>query len=195
MNKYGPTVDLKVNVGHYELYFMVQWFYVTDILNSCCLYWPLSCRGYLISGAFSHFSFLLFLHFHSCSSFFSDPLFHLCSCLSSLLLSLFSFSLGDDTKWPMRVDVSSNPNAVDYQHIAINIEWFKWAIKSKEQACPYNWISAHSVFYLLETRNVTMHLQKYFITKTCLYNFDPLKPHFYIVKLGYTLFFLFLLKT
>ena len=30
-----------------------------------------------------------------------------------------------------------------------------------------------------------------------LYNFDPLKPHFYIVKLGlqgYTLFFLFLLK-
>ena len=35
------------------------------------------------------------------------------------------------------------------------------------------------------------------ITKTCLYNFDPLKPHFYIVKLGftgYTLFFLFLLK-
>ena len=34
------------------------------------------------------------------------------------------------------------------------------------------------------------------ITKTCLYNFDPLKPHFYTVKLGhvYTLFFLFLLK-
>ena len=24
------------------------------------------------------------------------------------------------------------------------------------------------------------------ITKTCLYNFDPIKPHFYIVKLGYT---------
>ena len=37
----------------------------------------------------------------------------------------------------------------------------------------------------------------YLITKTCLYNFDPLKPHCYIVKLGlqgYTLFFLFLLK-
>ena len=36
-----------------------------------------------------------------------------------------------------------------------------------------------------------------FITKTCLHNFDPLKPHFYIEKLGftgYTLFFLFLLK-
>ena len=24
------------------------------------------------------------------------------------------------------------------------------------------------------------------ITKTCLYNIDPLKPHFYIVKLGFT---------
>ena len=23
------------------------------------------------------------------------------------------------------------------------------------------------------------------ITKICLYNFDPLKPHFYIVKLGF----------
>ena len=25
-----------------------------------------------------------------------------------------------------------------------------------------------------------------YIRKTCLYNFDPLKPHFYIVKLGFT---------
>ena len=36
-----------------------------------------------------------------------------------------------------------------------------------------------------------------YIMKTYLYNFDPLKPHFYIVALGftgYTLFFLFLLK-
>ena len=24
------------------------------------------------------------------------------------------------------------------------------------------------------------------IEKICLYNFDPLKPHFYIVKLGFT---------
>ena len=32
------------------------------------------------------------------------------------------------------------------------------------------------------------------IMKTCLYISKPLKPHFYIVKLGYTLFFLFLLK-
>ena len=25
-----------------------------------------------------------------------------------------------------------------------------------------------------------------FITKTCLYNFDPLETHFYVVKLGFT---------
>ena len=25
-----------------------------------------------------------------------------------------------------------------------------------------------------------------YTTKTCLYNFDPIKPHFYIVKLGFT---------
>ena len=37
-----------------------------------------------------------------------------------------------------------------------------------------------------------------FITKTYLYNFDPLKPRFYIVKPGFTgvyIIFLFLLKT
>ena len=41
-------------------------------------------------------------------------------------------------------------------------------------------------------------LTVYYITKTCLYNFDPLKPHFYIVKLGFTgvyIIFIFLLKT
>ena len=35
------------------------------------------------------------------------------------------------------------------------------------------------------------------ITKTCLYSFDPLKPHFYIVKLGFTgvyIIFLILLE-
>ena len=35
---------------------------------------------------------------------------------------------------------------------------------------------------------------KIIIKKTCLYNFDPLKPHFYIIKLGlqYTIFLLLL---
>ena len=33
----------------------------------------------------------------------------------------------------------------------------------------------------------------YHITKTCLYNVDPLKPHFYIVKLGFTGVYIILL--
>ena len=40
-------------------------------------------------------------------------------------------------------------------------------------------------------------LHMLYITKTRLYNFDPLKPHFYIVKLGFTgvyIIFLILLK-
>ena len=35
-----------------------------------------------------------------------------------------------------------------------------------------------------ESQQTTKNVQA--ITKTCLYNFDPLKPHFYIVKLGFT---------
>ena len=55
------------------------------------------------------FLFLLFLHFHSCPSFFP------CLSLSSPLLSLLSISspsLGGDTKWPTKVDVSLNPNTI-----------------------------------------------------------------------------------
>ena len=34
------------------------------------------------------------------------------------------------------------------------------------------------------------------MTKTCLYNFDLLKPHFYIVKLGFTgVYIIFLIST
>ena len=43
------------------------------------------------------------------------------------------------------------------------------------QSCPTN-----KVIY-----DMHLHGTKH-ITKTCPYNFDPLKPHFYIVKLGYT---------
>ena len=56
------------------------------------------------------FLFLLFLHCHSCSSFFPVPLFHL---FCYLFCRFFSHSLGDDTKWPTRVDVSLNPNTIN----------------------------------------------------------------------------------
>ena len=47
--------------------------------------------------------------------------------------------------------------------------------------CNGNW----PVPYILNRKLLT-YVQTLSITKTCLYNFDPLKPHFYIVKLGFT---------
>ena len=70
-----------------------------------------ACYAILVAGKGRRgmFLFLLFLHFHSCSSFFPVLL----SSLLLSLLSLFSLSLGDDTKWPTRVDVSLNPNTIN----------------------------------------------------------------------------------
>ena len=42
-----------------------------------------------------------------------------------------------------------------------------------------------SIFDLLYNNGMTCVLIL-IITKTYLYNFDPLKPHFYMVKLGFT---------
>ena len=56
-----------------------------------------------------------------------------CPSLSSpllSLLSLFSLSLGDDTKWPTRVDVSLNPNTINQKHfLFVNICSFHWFCK------------------------------------------------------------------
>ena len=53
---------------------------------------------------------------------------------------------------------------------------------------------AYKTFYLHQTGIKNIHVltdtnpnhPKSIITKTYLYNFDPLKPHFHIVKLGFT---------
>ena len=42
------------------------------------------------------------------------------------------------------------------------------------------------VFICLSKHLKTITVISVYITKTCLYNFDPHKPHFYIVKLGFT---------
>ena len=56
------------------------------------------------------------------------------------------------------------------------------------------WIAIYTECHSVFNFWMTPHLN---ITKTCLYYLDPLKPHFYIVKLGFTgvyIIFLFLLK-
>ena len=37
-----------------------------------------------------------------------------------------------------------------------------------------------------EGTGTSLSSNRIIITKTCLYIFDPIKPHFYIVKLGFT---------
>ena len=66
------------------------------------------------------------------------------------------------------------------------------------QRDPLRYCHFHVLNQQVRSFNVLISAKLHFITKTCLYNFDPLKPHIYIVKLGftgYTLFFLFLLKS
>ena len=45
--------------------------------------------------------------------------------------------------------------------------------------------SEYSLSALLSLLSSTTHRLSFDITKTYLYNFDPRKPHFYIVKLGF----------
>ena len=53
-----------------------------------------------------------------------------------------------------------------------------------------------SAYLKPRTQKVIFLLISYSITKTCLYNFDPLKPHFYKVKLGFTgVYIIFLIST
>ena len=42
------------------------------------------------------------------------------------------------------------------------------------------------IFSFRFCRPCGVRIRNLLITKTCLYNVDPLKPHFYIVKLGFT---------
>ena len=114
MNQYDQTFDLKVNVGHCDLYFMMYWFCVScwglgggggggvgwwssGTKVSCIshhrgvqliLAYTWARPAILVAGKGRGvmFLFLLFLHFHSCSSFFSVPLFHLYYYLFSLFL-------------------------------------------------------------------------------------------------------------
>ena len=64
--------------------------------------------------------------------------------------------------------------------------------------CTYDFCISLLWIYLYVQSNFN-HSNIFGITKIYLYNFDPLKPHFYIIKLAfigvYIIFFLFLLKT
>ena len=62
------------------------------------------------------------------------------------------------------------------------VDFFFWWEKSDPPSTsrPSYWRTPDTVHFMLSKQKLE------YITKTCLYNFDPLKPHFYIVKLGFT---------
>ena len=53
-------------------------------------------------------------------------------------------------------------------------------------SCVFNLLYAVSESSGHVMKNSTEDVKKETTTKTCLYNFDPLKLHFYVVKLGFT---------
>ena len=91
--------------------------------------------------------------------------------------------------WAFAVRVRLGDNfsfgaAVFCQRTSFN--WsYKWKRINVSQKFPFRWIAA---FWLLP-RAISICIASSFetiITKTCLYNFDFLKLHFYTVKLGFT---------
>ena len=97
------------------------------------------------------------------------------------------------------VVVETVPNKICVQH------WNRYT--RKQNICSANYV--HTFHYVIECtvkRNTLKFLKGLEILgrsthhgniPTCVYNFDPLKPHFFIVKLGFTgvyIIFLFLLK-
>ena len=71
--------------------------------------------------------------------------------------------------------------------INILFEYFEGYFVSSEDSTSLHIDSLLSLLTRCSDLCASPHSQKLtFITKTYVYNFDPLKPHFYIVKLGFT---------
>ena len=70
-----------------------------------------------------------------------------------------------------------------HDHLGIHKVTIHWTPKSLSDKQMATRASVNSGLLLKRLRSLREWNS---ITKTCLYNFDPLKPHFYIVKLGFT---------
>ena len=73
----------------------------------------------------------------------------------------------------------------------------QFATKYLSLFCNHRFVANDNIFKLFGENSIANKLSEFVdkfailsrlghITKTCLYNFDPLKPQFYIVKLGFT---------
>ena len=98
--------------GKGRFWFVLRFYGPVNPMGSCrarSVYQTTHLLGRMLSisgkgrrGMFYFFCFFTFIPVPLSSPF-----------LSSLLLSLFSLSRGDDTKWPTQVDVSLNPNTIN----------------------------------------------------------------------------------
>ena len=139
------------------------------IVSSSCLFLPVSLEGYILwLGLYLVTSIYIYLHENN------PP--NTKKCTRSSIWSVFSLKLARLEVDQRQAYLSRNVRNRTFGH-APN--------KDSDQTVHQSLCCPHARFF------------HPFITNTCLCNFDPLKPHFCIVKLGfqgYTLFFLFLLK-
>ena len=124
------------------------------------------------------------MHFKSYSHFFSKKFQHICVSLN------------------VNINESLTNDIVSFEQLGPDLKQHLFHQRRLRSACAY----AQSVQSLRRSNvpSIASRLSKEGWTRTCrtitktyLYNFDPLKPHFYIVKLGFPgvyIILLFLLK-
>ena len=91
-----------------------------------------------------------------------------------------NFRLRGDSQWEIMQEycINSSSNTCFWY----KLESYHWEIKIK-QSLSYISFCQQEIHC---NDNISGNKCSRCITKTYLYNFDPLKPHFYIVKLGFT---------
>ena len=90
---------------------------------------------------------------------------------------------------PMFAMMWNSANITDSQHYEIYlVDTTQWKHYEQQSQCN----SAYMIGILFIPMRIgqltqwQQSVEKHYITKICLYNFDPRKPHFYKVKLGFT---------
>ena len=87
-------------------------------------------------------------------------------------------------------DFFKPPHGIQHQLLEIKQinKDFPWTLRTNKITKIKVWVSL-TLFICIRPESTLL------ITKTYLYNFDPLKPHFYIVKLGFTGVYIIILIT
>ena len=74
----------------------------------------------------------------------------------------------------------------DQSQFLLVLQRIKPLVKGLDRQCHRTWDPTHCRSILNVYKDTIIIYTNQYIPKTYLYNFDPLKPHFYILKLGFT---------